>query len=102
MDEVDAVVASAAIPDENREWMEAKKRTISRFRRGEVLAQLAQGKKLVAVMGSHGKTTTATLLAQIFHEAGLEPCFYLGGYSPALGVSGAWNKGERPWRHRWG
>jgi UDP-N-acetylmuramate--L-alanine ligase/UDP-N-acetylenolpyruvoylglucosamine reductase len=94
MDQVDAVVASAAIPDENREWMEAKKRTISRFRRGEVLAQLAQGKKLVAVMGSHGKTTTATLLAQIFHEAGLEPCFYLGGYSPALGVSGAWKKGE--------
>ena len=92
--EADVVVASAAIPDENVEWVEAKKRGVARFRRGEVLGHLASQKKLVAVMGSHGKTTTATMLAQIFQEAGKEPCFYLGGYAPALGASGAWKKGE--------
>ena len=68
--EADVVVASAAIPDENVEWVEAKKRGVARFRRGEVLGHLASQKKLVAVMGSHGKTTTATMLAQIFKEAG--------------------------------
>ena len=94
MGEVDVVVASAAIPDENREWLEAKERNLARFRRGEVLAELSKTKKLVAVMGSHGKTTTASMLAQIFQEAGREPCFYLGGFAPALGVSGAWRKGE--------
>lgn len=91
---MDAVVASAAIPDGNAEWMEAKKVGVARFRRGEVLGHLAKEKKLVAVMGSHGKTTTATMLAQIFTEAGEEPCFYLGGYAPALGASGGWRKGK--------
>ena len=91
---VDVVVASAAIPDENMEWMEAKKRGVVRLRRGEVLGQLAQGKKLLAVLGSHGKTTTATMVAQIFHEAGENPSFYLGGFAPALGASGRWGKGD--------
>ena len=92
--EAEVVVASAAIPDENVEWVEAKRRGVQRFRRGEFLGQLARLKKLVAVMGSHGKTTTATMLAQIFQEAGKEPCFYLGGYAPSLGASGGWRKGE--------
>ncbi len=92
--DAEVVVASAAIPDENVEWVDAKKRGLTRFRRGEVLGQLAAKKKLLAVMGSHGKTTTATMLAQIFQEAGQEPCFYLGGYAPALGASGGWRNGE--------
>ena len=92
--DAEVVVASAAIPDENVEWVDAKKRGLPRFRRGEVLGQLAAKKKLLAVMGSHGKTTTATMLAQIFQEAGQEPSFYLGGYAPALGASGGWRNGE--------
>ena len=92
--DAEVVVASAAIPDENVEWVDGKKRGLTRFRRGEVLGQLAAKKKLLAVMGSHGKTTTATMLAQIFQEAGQEPCFYLGGYAPALGASGGWRNGE--------
>jgi UDP-N-acetylmuramate--alanine ligase len=92
---VEVIVASAAIAEENPEWMEAKKRGIPSFRRGEVLAHLAESKKLVAVLGSHGKTTTATMLAQIFREAGEDPSFYLGGFAPSLGSSAAWTKG--PW-----
>ena len=91
----EVIVASAAIAEENPEWMEAKKRGIPSFRRGEVLAHLAESKKLVAVLGSHGKTTTATMLAQIFREAGEDPSFYLGGFAPSLGSSAAWTKG--PW-----
>ncbi|NBU68392.1 MAG: UDP-N-acetylmuramate--L-alanine ligase [Verrucomicrobia bacterium] len=89
----EAVIASAAVPDSNPEWAEAGKRGIPRFRRNEVLAQLATQKKLLAVLGSHGKTTTSTMLAHIWKEAGEDPCFYLGGYAPSLGASGAWRSG---------
>ncbi len=75
----EAVIASAAVPDSNPEWAEAGKKGIPRLRRTEVLAQLASQKKLVAVLGSHGKTTTSTMLAHIWKEAGQDPCFYLGG-----------------------
>ncbi|MCX6936247.1 MAG: UDP-N-acetylmuramate--L-alanine ligase [Verrucomicrobia bacterium] len=90
----EAVVASAAIREDNPEWAEAKKRGIARFRRGEVLAKLAAARKLVAILGSHGKTTTATMLAQIWREAGEDPSFYLGGFAPSLGASGAWRAGS--------
>jgi UDP-N-acetylmuramate--L-alanine ligase/UDP-N-acetylenolpyruvoylglucosamine reductase len=89
----EVVIASAAIPDSNAEWAEAGKRGLPRLRRTEVLAQLASHKKLVAVLGSHGKTTTSTMLAHIWKEAGQDPCFYLGGYAPSLGASGAWKSG---------
>jgi len=91
----EAVIASTAIAESNPEWAEAIRRKLPRFRRGEVLAQLAKEKKLVAVLGSHGKTTTATMLAQIWKEAGEDPSFYLGGFAPSLGASGAWRPG--PW-----
>jgi len=91
----DAVVASTAVAESNPEWAEAGRRKLPRFRRGEILAQLAKEKKLVAVLGSHGKTTTATMLAQIWKAAGEDPSFYLGGYAPSLGASGAWRSG--PW-----
>ena len=90
----EVVIASAAVPDVNPEWAEAGKRGVLRLRRMEVLAQLASLKKLVAVLGSHGKTTTSTMLAHIWKEAGQDPCFYLGGYAPSLGASGAWKSGE--------
>lgn len=90
----EAVIASTAIAESNPEWAEAGRRKIPRFRRGEVLSQLAQEKKLVAVLGSHGKTTTATMLAQIWRAAGEDPSFYLGGYAPSLGASGAWRSGS--------
>ncbi len=89
----EVVIASAAVPDSNPEWAEAGKRGLPRLRRTEVLAQLASHKKLVAVLGSHGKTTTSTMLAHIWKEAGQDPCFYLGGYAPSLGASGAWKSG---------
>ena len=85
----EVVIASAAVPESNPEWAEAGKQGITRLRRTEVLAQLASLKKLVAVLGSHGKTTTSTMLAHIWKEAGRDPCFYLGGYAPSLGASGA-------------
>jgi len=89
----EVVIASAAVPDSNPEWAEAGKKGLPRLRRTEVLVQLASQKKLVAVLGSHGKTTTSTMLAHIWKEAGQEPCFYLGGYAPSLGASGAWKSG---------
>ena len=89
----EVVIASAAVPETNPEWSEAGKKGLVRMRRTEVLAQLASLKKLVAVLGSHGKTTTSTMLAHIWKAAGEEPCFYLGGYAPSLGASGAWKSG---------
>jgi len=89
----EVVIASAAVPESNPEWAEAGRKGIPCLRRIEVLAQLATLKKLVAVLGSHGKTTTSTMLAHIWKEAGQDPCFYLGGYAPSLGASGAWKSG---------
>ncbi len=76
----DVVVFSSAVnPDKNPETLEAKRRGIPVIPRGEMLAELARVKETVAVSGSHGKTTTTSMLAHIFHSAGLDPTVIIGG-----------------------
>lgn len=75
----DAVVISTAVPESNPELVSARKRGLPVFARAQVLAALADGKQLFAISGTHGKTTTTSMLAVIFERAGLDPTFVIGG-----------------------
>jgi UDP-N-acetylmuramate--alanine ligase len=73
------VVVSSAIAQDNAEFVAAVERKLDVVTRGAMLARLALGHKLVAVAGTHGKTTTTAMLASIFETAGLDPTVAVGG-----------------------
>jgi UDP-N-acetylmuramate--alanine ligase len=73
------VVVSSAIAQDNPEFVDAIERKLDVVTRGAMLAELAKGHKLVAVAGTHGKTTTTAMLASIFEAAGLDPTVAVGG-----------------------
>ncbi len=77
--DVETVVVSSAIAHDNPEFVEAVDRKLNVITRGAMLAELAKGHKLVAVAGTHGKTTTTAMLATIFEHAGLDPTVAVGG-----------------------
>jgi UDP-N-acetylmuramate--alanine ligase len=73
------VVISSAIAPDNAELVAAVERKLEVITRGAMLAVLARGHELVAVAGTHGKTTTTAMLATIFETAGLDPTVAIGG-----------------------
>jgi UDP-N-acetylmuramate-alanine ligase len=75
----DVVVRSTAIVDDNPELIEARERHIPIVRRAEMLAELMRFKHGIAVAGTHGKTTTTSLVASLLAEGGLDPTFVIGG-----------------------
>ena len=77
--EAEVVVVSTAIPADNAEVAEARRRRIPVIPRAEMLAELMRLKHGVAVAGSHGKTTTTSLIASLLAEGGLDPTFVIGG-----------------------
>ncbi|MBA2340514.1 MAG: UDP-N-acetylmuramate--L-alanine ligase [Pyrinomonadaceae bacterium] len=79
------VVRSAAVRDDNPEVMEARRRLIPVIARAEMLAELMRLKALtVAVAGSHGKTTTTSMIATVFDTAELDPTVVVGGVVESL------------------
>lgn len=76
---VDVVVTSTAISKNNPELIEAKKRKIPIIPRAEMLSELMRFKEGIAIAGTHGKTTTTSILASIMNEAGLDPTYVVGG-----------------------
>ena len=84
-----ALVVTSAVREDNPEYVEARRRGIPIVRRGELLAELMRHKRSAAVAGSHGKTTTSSMLAAIAVGAGLDPCAAIGSTVPALGGSNA-------------
>lgn len=85
IDGSDVVVYSSAIKDDNPELKEARKRKIKVVKRAEALAELMQDKKVIAVTGSHGKTTTTSLCSLLLMEAGLNPTVAIGGILRNIG-----------------
>ncbi len=79
LDAPDLLVVSSAVPDNNPEVVEATRRCIPTFGRGEILAELALLKQSVAVAGSHGKTTTASMIAYLLEAGGFDPTAVIGG-----------------------
>jgi UDP-N-acetylmuramate--alanine ligase len=88
------VVTTAAAADDNAELLEAKRRGIPVILRAQMVARLMQGKRVIAVAGAHGKTTTSSLIAVILTRAGLKPMYLLGGESIDLGGHAAWGEGD--------
>lgn len=91
---VDLVAVSTAIPATNPEVVAATERGVRVLRRAEVLAAIAATRRSIAVAGTHGKTTTASMLALILAEAGLQPSFIIGGDLNEIGSGSAWGEGE--------
>jgi len=90
----DVVVVSTAIPADNPELQAAREKRIPIVPRAEMLAELMRFKKGIAVAGTHGKTTTTSLLAAILAEADLDPTFVIGGLVNAFGSHARLGQGE--------
>ncbi|UDG82222.1 UDP-N-acetylmuramate--L-alanine ligase [Candidatus Vallotia cooleyia] len=79
IDGADAVVISAAVRDDNPEVLEARHRHIPIVPRAVMLAELMRLKQGIAIAGTHGKTTTTSLVASVLAAGGLDPTFVIGG-----------------------
>ncbi|HSY41307.1 MAG TPA: UDP-N-acetylmuramate--L-alanine ligase [Polyangia bacterium] len=90
----DVVVISSAVRADNPEVAAARARSIPVIPRAEMLGELMRVKDGVAVAGSHGKTTTTTMIAVILAEAGLDPTAIIGGKARAFGSNARLGQGE--------
>jgi UDP-N-acetylmuramate--alanine ligase len=93
------VVVSTAVPEDNRELARARERGQRVIHRGELLAELCSQRRLLAIAGTHGKTTTAAMCIWALRAIGADPAFFLGGELPGAGPDGAatnagWGEGE--------
>ena len=93
------VVVSTAIAEDNPELMRARERGQRVMHRGELLAELCALRRLIAVSGTHGKTTTAGMLVHALRATGADPAFFIGGELPGAGPEGGpanagWGAGE--------
>ncbi|MDO6613019.1 UDP-N-acetylmuramate--L-alanine ligase [Shewanella sp. 1_MG-2023] len=85
--DVDVVVVSTAIEQENPEIIAAKERRIPIVRRAEMLAELMRYRHGVAIAGTHGKTTTTSLIASVYGQAERDPTFVIGGLLNSAGTN---------------
>ncbi len=92
---IDAVTISTAIPAANPEVVAAQELGIPVLRRAEALAAIAATRRAVTIAGTHGKTTTSSMLTLVLIEAGLRPSFIIGGEVNEIGTGAAWD--ESPW-----
>jgi UDP-N-acetylmuramate--alanine ligase len=93
------VVVSTAIAEDNPELALARERGIEPIHRGALLAELCAEKRLIAIAGTHGKTTTTAMLVWALRALGADPAFFVGGEVPGLGsdqeaVNAGWGGGE--------
>jgi UDP-N-acetylmuramate--alanine ligase len=90
----DVVVTSTAVKTNNPEVMEAHRKNIPVIPRAEMLAELLKMKFSVAVSGSHGKTTTTSMISTILAEGGLDPTMVIGGKLASIGSNARLGDGE--------
>ncbi|MCM8780812.1 MAG: UDP-N-acetylmuramate--L-alanine ligase [Candidatus Omnitrophica bacterium] len=88
------VIYSSAIREDNPEIVEAKRQGIPLMRRAEALAELMKEKTIIAVTGSHGKTTTASLISYLLLEAGFLPTLAVGGILRNIDTNAWWGDGK--------
>jgi len=91
---VDVVVISSAVKADNPEVMEARSRGIPVIPRAEMLAEIMRGKTGLAIAGTHGKTTTTSMAAQILLAADLDPTVVVGGKVQAIGSNAKMGSGD--------
>ncbi|MBN2247823.1 MAG: UDP-N-acetylmuramate--L-alanine ligase, partial [Coriobacteriia bacterium] len=83
----EVVVVSSAIPDSNPELKAARERGIPVWPRAKMLAHIAGDDACVAVAGTHGKTTTSSMMATVLDSIGLDPTFLIGGELNDMGAN---------------
>lgn len=92
--ETDYFIYSAAIPKDNPEYLEAQKKGIKMVSRSELLGVLMDDKKGIAIAGTHGKTTTSTMLSMALEDAGLDPTMIIGGEVGNIGGNAKKGQGD--------
>jgi UDP-N-acetylmuramate--alanine ligase len=90
----EAVVTSTAVKGDNPEVIAARAKRIPVVPRAVMLAELMRLRKGIAIAGTHGKTTTTSLVTDILTEAGVDPTFVIGGKLHSAGANSALGKGE--------
>jgi len=91
---VDLLITSGAIAEKNPELVAAKERGLEILTRAQALAFLMEGKRSIAVAGTHGKTTTTAMLTVALQSAGLDPSFAIGGLINSSGVNAHLGSGD--------
>ena len=90
----DAVVVSTAVAADNPEVQAARERHVPIVPRAQMLAELMRLKQGIAIAGTHGKTTTTSLVASIMAEGGMDPTFVIGGRLNAAGANARLGSGD--------
>jgi UDP-N-acetylmuramate--alanine ligase len=88
------VVVSTAIGEDNPELARARERGATVLHRGDLLGEVTRLRRTIAVAGTHGKTTTASMAAHILVETGQDPSYLIGGEVRSTGTNAAWGAGE--------
>jgi UDP-N-acetylmuramate--alanine ligase len=94
LDGVDTVVYSTAIPADHLELVEARARGLRVLHRSQALAAAMSGRRTIAVAGTHGKTTTTSMVTSILQHCGLDPSFVIGGEISEVGSNAHHGTGE--------
>ena len=94
VENAEVVVVSSAIHSDNPELLAAMESSIPVIPRALMLAELMRFKRGIAVAGTHGKTTTTSLLATILDAAGLDPTYVIGGRLNSLAANAKLGKGD--------
>ncbi|NUM88333.1 MAG: UDP-N-acetylmuramate--L-alanine ligase, partial [Bdellovibrionales bacterium] len=92
--DADVVVVSSAIDEKNPEIVAARRKNVPIIQRAEMLGELMKMKTGVAIAGTHGKTTTTSMVATIVNSAGLDPTIIIGGKVDALGGNAKHGRGD--------
>ena len=88
------VVVSTAIPEDNPELAAARATGLTVLHRGDLLAEVSRLKRCLAVAGTHGKTTTASMVAHALVACGRRPAYLVGGEVRSTGTNASWGQGE--------
>ncbi|OFZ70387.1 MAG: UDP-N-acetylmuramate--L-alanine ligase, partial [Betaproteobacteria bacterium RBG_16_58_11] len=94
IEKTDVVVTSTAVKTDNPEVLAAREKNIPVVPRAMMLAELMRFKQGIAVAGTHGKTTTTSLIASVLAEGGLDPTYVIGGRLEAAGANAKLGSGE--------
>lgn len=91
---VDMVLATSAVPQDHIEIVAARAQNIPVYKRSDILTPLMAGKNVIAVAGTHGKTTTTSMIVHILIENGLDPSYIVGGVMANTGTNAGVGQGN--------